>query len=327
MNQELLLTVPEAGEGERLDRFLATGQPDLSRNALQNLIRDGAVTVNGLPVRASLRLRPGDQVRVALPEPRVLVLEPEERPLTVVHEDADLIVIDKPAGLIVHPGAGVEHGTLVHALLHRYPEIADVGGPGRPGIVHRLDKDTSGLMVVARSARAYRALVEDLRTHTVRRTYGALVWGEPRQAEGVLDTRIGRHPRERQRMAVLRHGGKDARTHWQVAERFGLASRLEIRLETGRTHQIRVHMAHLGYPVVGDPLYGGRGKKQLSTDPVERNLAAALLQYLSRQALHASALALTHPATQTPLAFESSWPADMTDALVRLREFATRRRS
>jgi 23S rRNA pseudouridine1911/1915/1917 synthase len=326
MNQELLLTVPETGDGERLDRFLATGQPDLSRNALQGLIRDGAVTVNGLPVRASLRLRPGDRVRVALPEPRTVVLEPEDMPLAIVHEDDDIIVLDKPAGLVVHPGAGVDRGTLVHALLHRYPEIASVGGPGRPGIVHRLDKDTSGLMVVARSARAYRALVEDLRTHTVRRTYGALVWGEPRASEGTLETRIGRHPRDRQRMAVLRQGGKDARTHWQVSERFEVASRLEIRLETGRTHQIRVHMAHLGHPVVGDALYGGRVKKELSPDPEQRSLAAALLQCLSRQALHASALALTHPVTQTLLAFESPWPADMTDALVRLREFATRRR-
>jgi 23S rRNA pseudouridine1911/1915/1917 synthase len=326
MSRELLLTVPEAGEGERLDRFLATGQPDLSRSALQGLIRDGAVTVNGLPVRASLRLRPGDRVRVALPEPRIVALEPEDRAVAVVHEDEDLVVLDKPAGLVVHPGAGVESGTLVHALLHRYPEIADVGGPGRPGIVHRLDKDTSGLMVVARSARAYRALVEDLRTHTVRRTYGALVWGEPREPGGSLASRIGRHPRDRQRMAVLRHGGKEARTHWRVAERFGPAARLEIQLETGRTHQIRVHMAHLGHPVVGDALYGGRVKKTLSADPAERSLAAALLQCLSRQALHASALALEHPVSRTPLAFESSWPADMTDALTRLREFADRRR-
>jgi 23S rRNA pseudouridine1911/1915/1917 synthase len=265
-------------------------------------------------------------VRVALPEPRTVVLEPEAMPLTIVHEDDDIVVIDKPAGLVVHPGAGVDRGTLVHALLHRYPEIASVGGPGRPGIVHRLDKDTSGLMVVARSARAYRALVEDLRTHTVQRTYGALVWGEPRAAEGSLETRIGRHPRDRQRMAVLRQGGKDARTHWRVTERFEMAARLEIRLETGRTHQIRVHMAHLGHPVVGDALYGGRVKKELSPDPEQRSLAAALLQCLSRQALHASALALTHPVTQTLLAFESPWPADMTDALVRLREFATRRR-
>jgi 23S rRNA pseudouridine1911/1915/1917 synthase len=326
MSPERILTVPPDAEGERLDRFLAAAQPDLTRSAVQGMIRDGEVTVNGLPVRSSLRLRPGDQVNLRMPAPRTLALAPEPIPLAIVYEDEHLAVIDKPAGMVVHPGAGVSHGTLVHALLHCYPELADVGGEGRPGIVHRLDKDTSGLLVVARSARAYRELVEALQSHAVRRVYGALVWGEPRDREGALVTRIGRHPRERQRMAVLRQGGKEARTHWQVAERFGAASRLEIDLETGRTHQIRVHLAHLGHPLIGDPLYGGRGKNQLSGDSAQRSLADAVLRTLSRQALHAASLALTHPVSGRPLVFEAPWPADMNEALTRLREFAAQRR-
>jgi 23S rRNA pseudouridine1911/1915/1917 synthase len=326
MNRERNLTVPEAGDGERLDRWLADTEADLTRNAIQGMIRDGQVTVNGLAVRASLKLRPGDKVRVHLPEPRTLSLTAEEIPLAIVHEDEHLVVIDKPAGLVVHPGAGVASGTLVHALLHRYPEIAEVGGEGRPGIVHRLDKETSGLMVVARSTLAYRTLVEALQNHTVKRAYGTLVWGEPRADQGEIDTRIGRHPRDRQRMAVLRQGGKSARTRWQVEERFGAAARLTVELETGRTHQIRVHMAHLGHPVIGDPLYGGRGKNQLSLDSAQRSLAAALLRTLPRQALHAAALVLTHPVTGRPLAFDSPWPEDMHQALTLLRQFAEQRR-
>src|SRR5262245_3991752 len=208
----LTLSVRQASTGERLDRFLAAAQTDLSRSVLQSLIKDGRARVGGRAVRPSQRLKARDQVVVELPEPRSLTLEPEEIPLDVRFEDPDLAVIAKPAGLVVHPGAGVPRGTLVHALLHHYPEIASVGGPGRPGIVHRLDKDTSGLLVVARSARAYRALVEAMRARQVRRTYQALVWGEPHGAAGVIEGAIARDPRDRRRMAVTRHGGKAART-------------------------------------------------------------------------------------------------------------------
>ena len=228
-------------------------------------------------------------------------------------------MLDKPAGLVVHPGAGVKHGTLVHALLHRYPEIAGVGGATRPGIVHRLDKDTSGLMVVARSDRAHRALVAALHDREVQRTYTALVWGDPRQAAGAIETAIGRHPKDRKRMAVLTRGGKQARTRWRVLERFAVAALLEVGLDTGRTHQIRVHLAHLGHPVVGDPVYGGRGKKQLSLRDAERSLAAELLKCLPAQALHASALELTHPASGTRLAFDSPLPEAIERAMDLLR--------
>jgi 23S rRNA pseudouridine1911/1915/1917 synthase len=325
MSPVLRITIPVSRDGERLDRALATLQPELSRTAVQTLIKDGRVTVNGRAARAALKVSAGDALIVTLPPPRTVALEPEPLPLAIVYEDADLLVVDKPAGLVVHPGAGVAAGTLVNALLHHDPAIATVGGPGRPGIVHRLDKDTSGLLVVARTARAYRSLVESLAAHHVRRTYGALVWGVPRPAEATISTRLGRDPRHRQRMAVLERGGREAVTHYRVVEAFGVASRLEIGLETGRTHQIRVHLAHRGHPVVGDPVYGGRGKKLLSADARQRSLATALLQDLRRQALHASALELLHPVTGQPLRFSSPWPGDLTQALDRLRASASPR--
>jgi 23S rRNA pseudouridine1911/1915/1917 synthase len=312
------LSVAAPSTGERLDRFLATAQPDLSRSRLQSLIRDGRVSVNGRAARASLRLRDGDRVRVEVPAPEPSELIAEALPLTIVHEDEDIVVIDKPAGLVVHPGAGVRRGTLVHALLHRYPEVAGVGGTGRPGIVHRLDRDTSGLMVVARSARAYRSLVEALRARTVRRTYTALVWGDPRVPGGAIETAIGRHPKDRKRMAVLARGGKLARTRWEVRERFGLATRVEAHLDTGRTHQIRVHMEHIGHPVIGDPVYG-RGKKQLSLRESERSLATEVASCLPRQALHASELELVHPATGARMTFDSPLPEAFERALALLR--------
>jgi 23S rRNA pseudouridine1911/1915/1917 synthase len=317
MNRTLSLSVRSAGE--RLDRFLAAARTDLSRSGLQSLIRGGRVLVNGRAARPSLRLKAGDEVQVELPEPRTLALEPEALPLEVVYEDADLVVLDKPAGLVVHPGAGVSRGTLVHALLHRYPEIAAVGGPGRPGIVHRLDKDTSGLLVVARSPRAYLGLVEAIRARAMERTYVALAWGAPHAAAGTIDAAMARDPRDRRRMAVARRGGKPARTHWAVVERFGLASRLEIHLDTGRTHQIRVHLAHLGHPIVGDPVYGGRGKKMLSLREAQRSLAATLLKCLPRQALHASELRVPHPLTGRLQVFTSPWPEDFLKAVELLR--------
>ncbi|MBI1799913.1 MAG: RluA family pseudouridine synthase [Candidatus Eisenbacteria bacterium] len=318
------LPVKTTHAGERLDRFLASAQADLSRSRIQSLIREGRVAVNGEPARASTRLKTGDRVRFEPPPPRTVALDPEDIPLSVMYEDDELLVIEKPAGLVVHPGAGVPRGTLVHALLHRDPGIADVGGAGRPGIVHRLDKDTSGLMVVARTPRAYRALVEAIRAREVRRVYRALVWGSPGPVSGELEGAIGRDRRQRKRMAVVRRGGKPARTRWRVLSRLGCATLIEARLDTGRTHQIRVHLAHLGHPVVGDALYGGRARKQLSANEAERRLADALLDHLSRQALHASELALTHPVTGVALRWTSSVPEDMARALDLLREFRDR---
>jgi 23S rRNA pseudouridine1911/1915/1917 synthase len=319
------LPVESVHVGERLDRFLAAAQADLSRSRIQTLIRDGLVTVNGKAARASARLRAGDVVSFDAPGPRTVALEPEDIPLDIVYEDADLLVVNKPAGLVVHPGAGVPRGTLVHALLHHDPGIASVGGEGRPGIVHRLDKDTSGLMVVARTPRAHRALVEAIRERSVQRVYHALVWGSPPADAGEATGAIGRDPRNRKRMAVVQRGGKPALTRWRALERFGPATLIEARLDTGRTHQIRVHLAAFGYPVVGDPVYGGRGKKQLSAEEAERTLAAELLDGLPRQALHASELALAHPVTGRPLRWTSSVPNDFARALERLREFRDHR--
>ncbi|TMQ70473.1 MAG: RluA family pseudouridine synthase [Candidatus Eisenbacteria bacterium] len=315
----LTWSVPETGAGKRLDRFLAGAQTDLSRSGLQGLIREGRATVNGRAARASSKLKAGDRVTVELPLPTPSALEPEAWPLDVVFEDPDVIVIAKPAGLVVHPGAGVPRGTLVHALLHRYPEIASVGGSGRPGLVHRLDKDTSGLLVVARSPRAYRALVEAIRARAVHRRYQALVWGDPRATSGTIEGAIGRDSRDRRRMTVVRRGGKPARTHWKVEERFGMAARLEVDLDTGRTHQIRVHLTHIGHPVVGDPVYGGRVKKVLSLRRADASLRDEILKHLPRQALHASELELPHPVTGRALTFALPWPGDFTQAIETLR--------
>jgi 23S rRNA pseudouridine1911/1915/1917 synthase len=322
----LELVVPGSQAGERLDRFLAAAQADLSRSRLQGLIREGWVLVNGRPGRASLRLRGGDQVRVDLPPERSLALAPEAIPLSILYEDESILVVNKPAGMVVHPGAGVASGTLAHALLHHDPRIGAVGGAGRPGIVHRLDRDTSGLLVVARSARAYRSLVEAIKNREVKRRYLALVWGAPRAASGTADGAIGRDPRRRQRMAVVRRGGKPARTRWRIAERFGVCTALDVTLETGRTHQIRVHLAHLGHPVVGDPVYGGRTRMRLRPTVAERSLAEALLRMLPRQALHASELEFAHPISGTRLRFDAPLPADLAGALAWLRGLEQPRR-
>jgi 23S rRNA pseudouridine1911/1915/1917 synthase len=278
--------------------------------------------VDGAPARAARRLRAGECVVIELPPPRTLSLVPEDLPLAIVHEDEHLLVVDKPAGLVVHPGAGVHAGTLVHALLHHDPGIADVGGAGRPGIVHRLDKQTSGLMVVARTSAAYRALVEMLRARTVTRRYLALVWGAPPES-GTAEGAIGRDPRERKRMAVVPRGGKPARTRWRVRERLRGAALLEVALDTGRTHQIRVHLAHLGWPVVGDPVYGGRGapgprgapgRPGWRGDAGERSLRMEVLGDLRRQALHAAWLEFPHPVTGEELRFSSRPPEDFERA-------------
>lgn len=254
------------------------------------------------PARSADRLRAGDRIVVEVPPPQAVGLAPERIPLDVVYEDAELLVINKPAGLTVHPGAGRPTGTLVHAILAHCPTLPGIGGERRPGIVHRLDKDTSGLLVVAKTERALRHLQAQIQSRGARRDYSALVHGRMTKLEGRIDAAVGRDPRHRTRMAVVA-SGRRAVTHYRVAEAFDAATALDVRLETGRTHQIRVHCAHIGHPVVGDPVYGRR--------PNPWGLA--------RQALHAHRLAFVHPVSGLSLSFTAPLPADMATALRLLR--------
>jgi 23S rRNA pseudouridine1911/1915/1917 synthase len=296
--------VPDALAGERVDRAVAmlTGW---SRAEVQTLIERGSVSVGGRRVAKSHRLEVGEVVEVAEEPAGGAPPGPEPVPIDVVYEDADVVVIAKPAGLVVHPGAGHPHGTLVHGLLHRYPEIAEVGERARPGIVHRLDRDTSGLLVVARSPRAYDALVAALAARDLDRRYLALVWGAPDASRGLIDAPIGRSTTRRTRMAV-RGEGRPARTEFEVIERFAepVCALIECHLETGRTHQIRVHLSAIGHPIVGDATYGGVRE---SLDP-------------GRTFLHAAVLAFAHPVTGTALHFEQPLPPDLAAVLDRLRE-------
>ena len=299
---------------ERLDRFLAD-QLGLSRTQAARLVANRAVEVDGKPARASRVLARGERVTVRFPEhepPRTL--QPATIPLTVVFEDEHLAVIDKPAGLVVHPAPGHWDDTLVNALVARGTTLSG-GAEGRPGIVHRLDRGTSGLMVVAKTDLAHRRLGAAIAARRVHRTYAALAWGHLDASPTVIEAPVARHPQDRKRMAVL-PGGRLARTDAFVVARFGVADLLRLELHSGRTHQIRVHLEHLGHPVVGDPIYGGGGSRRISGPA--RRAAEALERATPRQALHAAALAFRHPATGEPLEFHSDWPADLRPALLAL---------
>jgi 23S rRNA pseudouridine1911/1915/1917 synthase len=313
--------VPPEQAGERLDRFVASRLPDLSRTRIQDVIAGGGAGVGGATATvASRKLKAGDTVTFAVPPAEDAVPPPQDIPLAVVHEDADLIVIDKPAGMVVHPASGHATGTLVNALLHHCGgSLSGVGGVRRPGIVHRLDKDTSGLIVAAKHDRAHRALQEQFadhgRTGPLRRLYVAFVWGRPDRTSFTVEAAIDRSSVNRERMAVVGDGkGRHAITHVAVTQTYAgqdgspAVSRLECRLETGRTHQIRVHLAHLGHPLLGDPLYGAgfRTKAALLAVPGREALAA-----LARQALHAAELGFRHPVSGETLLFHSELPSDL----------------
>ncbi len=298
-------------ETERLDKFLAD-QLGLSRTQAARLVADKAVTVGGKPARASRVLTRGERVTVRFPEdqpPRTL--KPAAITLAVVYEDEHLAIIDKPAGLVVHPAPGHWDDTLVNALVARGTTLAG-GAEGRPGVVHRLDRDTSGLMVVAKTDLAHRRLGAAIAARRVRRTYAALAWGHLDASPTVIEAPLARHPTDRKRMDVTA-GGRPARTDAWVVGRFGVADLLRLELHTGRTHQIRVHLEHIGHPVVGDPTYAGGGSRRVSG--AGRREAEALERATPRQALHAAGLAFRHPATGAPLEFRAEWPPDLRESL------------
>ncbi len=291
------LTVDRSGE--RLDSFLTRRCPDLSRNQVHRLIAEELVTVSNRQVKPSLRLARGDQVIARIQPPQPLQLAPETIPLTIIYQDDDIIVIDKPAGLVVHPAPGHPSGTLVNAILALCPDLTGIGGTLRPGIVHRLDKDTSGLLVVAKNDRAHRSLVRQLKEREVHKTYLALVRGAPQPVEGVIDSPIGRNPRNRKKMAVLANG-RDAASRYRTLQLWDDYTLLAVEPITGRTHQIRVHLAAIGHPVVGDITYGGR---------------SALI---NRQFLHAHRIAFQLPTSERSIEFESPLPPDLRDVLAKL---------
>jgi 23S rRNA pseudouridine1911/1915/1917 synthase len=305
--QTIEVRLEPAHAGWRLDRALAAAVPTLSRERLKGLIRTGAVETAGAPVRdPATKVRGDEQLRVAIPEPEPAHNEPQDIPLRIVFEDEHLLVVDKPAGLVVHPAAGNRDGTLVNALLHHCGgSLSGIGGVARPGIVHRIDKDTSGLLVVAKTDVAHEGLAKQFAAHRVERRYLAIVSGIPKRAEGTIDAALARSATNRKKIAIVQGSrGKRAVTHWRRIDVLRDAALVECRLETGRTHQVRVHMASIGHPLVGDPVYGRTGK-------THRKLLKELPFH--RQALHAAELGFTHPVTKHRLSFASAMPPDMQE--------------
>lgn len=292
-------------EGERLDSFLTRNMPDFSRTHIQRFIKEGLVSVNETRKKANYILGKGDSVRVELPVPKEASVEPEDLPLSILYEDKDIIVVDKKRGMVVHPASNVMEGTLVHALLFHCMDLSGINGELRPGIVHRLDKDTSGVMVAAKNDRAHISLAKQIQEKTARREYLAIACGTIKEETGTIIGDIGRDPKDRKKMAIVYENGKSAVTHFSVLERFEGYTYLRCRLETGRTHQIRVHLTSIGHPLLGDPKYGARRK----------NLFA-----IAGQALHSETLTLTHPTTGERMTFTAPLPEDMAHILRELRK-------
>lgn len=299
------LNVEKEQEGGRLDAVLSENIDDLSRSYIQKLIEDGCVTVNGAPEKSKkYKVRASDVIRIDIPKPAALDVVPEDIPVEVVYEDEDVIVVNKRRGMVVHPAAGSLSGTLVNALLFRSGSLSSINGIIRPGIVHRIDKDTSGLLMVAKNDKAHVSLAEQLKAHTINRVYHAVAYGNFKEDKGTVSAPIGRHPANRLKMAVTEVNSKHAVTHYNVLERFGQFTYIEARLETGRTHQIRVHMAYIGHPLLGDMVYGPK-KKILG---------------IGSQMLHAKILGFNHPRTGKYMEFDSELPEDFKTVLEKLRK-------
>jgi 23S rRNA pseudouridine1911/1915/1917 synthase len=307
-------SVPAHKTRERIDQYLARELPDTSRSQIQKWIKNGLVLVDGEPVKVNHVVRPHERIDVRIPKPPPPDIVPETIPLRVVYEDKHLMVIDKPAGMVVHPAYGHSSGTLVHALLGYGSSLSNENAPDRPGIVHRLDKDTSGLLVVAKDDAVHRGLAAQFSDKTIWREYAALVWGIVRASRGTIDTGLARNLKDRKKISVSQTG-KKAVTHYLVEKRYSFLTLLTLKLETGRTHQIRVHLAHLGHPVFGDPTYGGRNRPLSGMNRDQAGLAAEMLEGLTRQALHAKTLGFIHPVTKQTVRFDSELPEDIQNAL------------
>ena len=291
--------------GERLDAFLARSAEGLTRSAAQKLLEEGCVLRNGLPGKKNDRLNPGDAVIVTIPEPKAVDIQPTEMPLDIVYEDEDVLVINKPKGLVVHPAAGHQDDTLVNGLLYAMgDDLSGINGELRPGIVHRIDKDTSGLLAVAKNDLAHTVLASQLKDHSMARTYEAIVCGSFREDSGTVDAPIGRHPSDRKKMCVIQRNSKPAVTHWEVVARYRGYTHIRCRLETGRTHQIRVHMAHIGHPILGDTVYGHK-KAELGQDS---------------QCLHAGQLCFRHPRDGRPVLVFAPLPEYFQQVLEKLKK-------
>ena len=291
--------------GERLDAFLARAAEGLTRSAAQRLIEEGCVKRNGKPAKKSDKLNPGDRVDVTIPEVKETEIVPTDIPLDIVYEDEDVLVINKPKGLVVHPAAGHQDDTLVNGLLFsKAGELSGINGELRPGIVHRIDKDTSGLLAVAKNDLAHTVLASQLKDHSMARTYDCIVCGNLKEDSGTVDAPIGRHPSDRKKMCVIARNSKEAVTHWEVVKRYRGYTHIRCKLETGRTHQIRVHMAHMGHPILGDTVYGHK-KPELGQDS---------------QCLHAGALCFTHPRTGQPVLTFAPLPKYFEDVLEKLKK-------
>lgn len=307
--------VPGKDQGRRLDQFLSESNLNLSRSQAKKLIQTNYILLNQKPTKPSAHLRGGDAVSVTFPAPEPLSLKPEPLPLQILYEDSSIIVLDKPSGMVVHPAYGNPSGTLVNALLFHCKDLTGINGVLRPGIVHRLDKDTSGVMVVAKNNEAYDRLTKQFKNRTVEKVYLAIACGKFLKEEGIIDAAIGRHLSERKKMSTRTKRGRAAITRWKVMERFNGFALLEIFPQTGRTHQIRVHLSSMGHPLLGDPMYGKKGRPGTIQDP----LLKEGVKRLNRQALHAHRLMFDHPRTGERIQFVSPIPEDMNKVLEGLR--------
>ena len=314
-SEKIIFTIDKSQIGQRLDIFLAQSEADISRSHVKQVIEEGDVLVNDKVPKVSQKLREGDVIILTQRPPIEATALPQDMPLNIVYEDEAIIVINKPAGLVVHPAPGNPDKTLVNALLFHCHDLSGIGGVLRPGIVHRLDKDTSGLIVAAKSDDAHRQLSAQFEKHDVHKKYLALVWGDVKGNHGEIVLPVGRHTNNRKKMSTKSKRGKDALTLWKVRERYGVSTLLEVEIKTGRTHQIRVHLSDRGYPVIGDQVYGNSAK----INTVKDSLLKAKIKEFNRQALHAAQLSFIHPQKDERVVFTADMPQDMTDLCAQLR--------